>query len=44
MPKKLSSTKAKEILRHGEVNDKPLTRKQKRFFGAIAGGQKPRGK
>ena len=40
--KSLSQGKAKEILEHGEVHGKRLTKKQKRFFGAVAGGQKPR--
>lgn len=35
----LTSAKAKTILRDGTVHGKPLTDKQKRFFGAIAGGQ-----
>ncbi len=39
MAKKLTSAKAKEILEDGTVHGKPLTPKQKRFFGAIAGGQ-----
>lgn len=34
----LSKGKAKEILRHGEVRGKPLTKKQKGFMGAKAGG------
>lgn len=34
--------KAKKILRDKKVRDKKLTGKQKRFFGAVAGGQKPR--
>lgn len=38
MAKKLSREKAKEILRHGEVRGKPLTKKQEGFFGARAGG------
>lgn len=38
----ISKSKAREILRDGTVRGKPLTNKQKRFFGAIAGGQKPR--
>ena len=40
MPKghKLTKEKSKEILRHGEVRGHPLTRKQKGFFGARAGG------
>jgi hypothetical protein len=33
MAKKLTPTKAKEILRDGTVHGKPLTGKQKRFFG-----------
>jgi hypothetical protein len=37
----LTSAKAKEILRHGKVGGEPLTGKQQKFFGAIAGGQKP---
>jgi hypothetical protein len=31
--------KAKKILRHDEVRGKPLTRRQRGFFGARAGGQ-----
>lgn len=38
----LTSTKAKQILEEGEARGRPLTAKQKRFFGAIAGGQRPR--
>jgi len=38
MAKKLTVNKAKEILTDGSVHGKPLTLKQKRFFGAIAGG------
>ena len=44
MAKKLTKAKAKKILRHGEVHGKPLTKKQKGFFGARAGGQKLRKK
>lgn len=33
-----SKEKAKEMLRHGSVHGKKLTKKQKGFFGAIAGG------
>jgi hypothetical protein len=40
----ISQKKAKEILRHGEVHGKRLTKKQKAFFGAIAGGERPRKK
>lgn len=39
---KLTTIKAKKILSDKEVRGKKLTKKQKRFFGAIAGGQKPR--
>ncbi|MFW6090150.1 MAG: hypothetical protein ACODAB_10380 [Gemmatimonadota bacterium] len=42
-PKKhVPPEKARKILRDGEVNGKPLTEKQKKYFGAIAGGEKPR--
>lgn len=34
----LTSEGAKEILRDGKVNGKKLTPKQKRYFGAVAGG------
>jgi len=44
MAKKLTVKKAKKILRHGEVHGKPLTKKQKGFFGARAGGQPVRRK
>jgi len=33
----VSSKKAKEILRHGEVRGHKLTRRQKGYFGARAG-------
>lgn len=35
---KLTKAKAKKILRDGKVHGKKLTAKQKRFFGARAGG------
>lgn len=35
---RVSSGKAKEILRHGTVRGRNLTEKQKGFFGARAGG------
>ena len=38
MAKKLTKKKAREILKHGSVHGKPLTKKQKGFFGARAGG------
>lgn len=41
MAKKLTSKKAKEILHDKEVHGHPLTDKQRKFFGAIAGGAKP---
>jgi len=40
--KKLTSKKARTILREGIAQGKRLTTKQKKFFGAIAGGQRPR--
>ena len=39
----VSSDKAKEILRDGTVHGKPLTDKQKKYFGWIAGGRKMMG-
>lgn len=36
---KLTKKKAGTILKHGEVGGKPLTEKQKGFFGAIKGGK-----
>lgn len=36
----VSAAKAKKILKDGSVDGKPLTEKQKRFFGRIAGGAK----
>lgn len=44
MGKKLTSHKAKKILKEGVAQGKKLTGRQKKFFGAIAGGQKPRRK
>lgn len=38
MAKIVSKKKAKEILRHGEIGGKPLTKKQIGYFGARAGG------
>ena len=43
MPKRkstVSTAKAKKILKDREVRGKPLTDKQKGFFGARAGGKK----
>jgi len=42
--KTLTAGKAKMILEEGETRGHKLTKKQKRFFGAVAGGQKPRRK
>lgn len=39
-PPKLTASKAKEILSHGEVRGHKLTKKQRGFFGARAGGAK----
>ena len=39
----LSSAKAKEILKDGTAHGKPLTAKQKRYFGWVAGGKKKKG-
>lgn len=44
MAKKLTAQKAKKILSEGVAQGHKLTAKQKRFFGAVAGGQKPRRK
>jgi hypothetical protein len=41
MAKKLTKNKAKEILHDKSVHGHPLTDKQRKFFGAIAGGAKP---
>jgi len=41
MAKKLTSEKARKILHDKSVHGKPLTEKQRKFFGAIAGGAKP---
>lgn len=38
MAKKLTKKKAKIILKEGEIRGKPLTKKQRGFFGARAGG------
>lgn len=36
--RELAPRKARQILRDGEVNGKPLTDKQRRYFGAVASG------
>jgi len=40
--KKLTSQKALKILQDGTVHGHKLTERQMKFFGAIAGGDKPR--
>ena len=37
---RLTSAKARKILGDGTIRGKVLTQKQKRFFGARAGGKK----
>lgn len=37
----VSQEKAKKILEDGTIRGKPLTARQKRFFGLLAGGGKP---
>jgi hypothetical protein len=39
---KLSAEKARTMLEDGKANGKALTPAQKRYFGWIAGGRKPR--
>lgn len=38
--KVVSKTKAKKILKDGKIGGKPLTKRQRGFFGARAGGVK----
>jgi len=42
--KKLTKAKAKKILHDGSVRGHKITPRQRRFFGAIAGGAKPKKK
>ena len=35
---KITKAKARKILRHGEIGGKKLTKRQRGFFGARAGG------
>lgn len=46
MPKKggkgLTAKKARKILKDGTVRGHKLTTKQKHYFGAVAGGAKPK--
>lgn len=39
--KKISPEKAKKILKDGEIDGKPLTPQQKKYFGFLAAGGKP---
>lgn len=39
MAKHLTRAKAKKMLRHGKVRGKPLTKKQRGKFGAVAAGK-----
>lgn len=41
---KPSKAKAMEMMEHGEVRGKPLTDKQRGYFGAVAGGRSKRRK
>jgi len=36
----VTKAKAKKILKHGSVHGKPLTKRQRGFFGARVGGQR----
>lgn len=42
--RKLTARKAKTILKEGKAKGRKLTAKQKRFFGAVASGQRIRRK
>mgnify|MGYP001571938701 CR=1 FL=1 len=44
MPHKVTKAKAKEILRDGTIRGKPLTKPQRGYFGARAGGSPTRKK
>lgn len=39
---RLSKAKAKKMLKEGVAHGRPLTKKQRKFFGLIAGGGKVR--
>ena len=43
-PNHLTKNKALKILQDGTANGHKLTEKQMKFFGAIAGGEKPKKK
>ena len=38
----VSQAKAGEILKHGEVKGRPISKKQKKFFGFLRGGKSTR--
>lgn len=42
MPRKLGQKKARKMLRHGKVRGRKITPRQRKFFGWVAGGRKPR--
>lgn len=44
MAKRISKEKACKIMRHGSVHGKTLNMSQKKFFGFVCGGGKPRRK
>ena len=41
MAGKLSSVKARKILKHNKVKGKKLTKKQSKYMGMVAGKKKP---
>lgn len=41
-PHNLSQSKAREMLHHGEIHGRPLTKAQRGLFGIIASGKTPR--
>lgn len=41
-PRRLTATKARTILHHGRVKGRPLTPRQRGFFGAVASGYRLR--
>jgi len=44
MAKKLSAAKAKVMLKEGRANGRPLTKAQRGYFGAVAGGNARKGR
>ena len=43
MAKRLSKSKARKILEDKTIRGKKITDKQRKFFGAVASGKRPRG-